>query len=239
MSTQASSSKASPAYFSPDNDDFDDAELYDSDDNKFDDWVEEEENKPCLSLFGPEKMFESLEAALEDTKKNTGVDLGALCSMLELDFYDRMRLVNFLRKQRPTPDVVAGLTGREPFFSDDAYLIPAIEDDPLLHMPQDDAWSDDDDTVPKPASAAAPSSSQSIDPSRELRRANRAIRSLQQQLSQARQDLVDYKGIVNKTLGVSDVKQWVEMKTGGEGGREDPQYFDAYEDVADDANLEI
>ncbi|KZO96883.1 hypothetical protein CALVIDRAFT_536800 [Calocera viscosa TUFC12733] len=239
MSAHASSSKFASAYLSPDNDDFDDAELYDSDDNNFGDWVEEEEKQPCMSLFGQEKVLGSLEEALDDAKKNHGVDLGAICNNLELDFYDRMRLVNFLRKQRPTPDVVAHLTGREPFFLDDSYLIPALEGDPLLQNPQEEAWSDEE-TAPNPAGPASP---QSGDVSRELRRAQRTIRMLQQQLSQSKQDLVDYKGIVNKALGVSDVKQWVEMKGGDEtesGKRgEDPQYFDAYEDVADDANLEI
>lgn len=36
--------------------------------------------------------------------------------------------------QAPTPEDVGNLTGAEPFFSSDEYLIPQIEDDPLLRM---------------------------------------------------------------------------------------------------------
>ncbi|EJU03049.1 hypothetical protein DACRYDRAFT_99454 [Dacryopinax primogenitus] len=195
-----------------------------------------------MSLFGPNKLFGSLREALSDAKGNYGVDSGEICDRLELDFYDRMRLVNFLRKERPPPDIVNTMTGHEPFFKDDVFLIPVIPDDPLLQAHQETPWSDDEDSAPGLA-ALASRSSQPVDLSRELRRANRTIRSLQQQLGQAKQDLVDYKGIVNKALGVNDVKQWVEMKAGGDGDavlhREDPQYFDAYEDIADDDNLMI
>ena len=36
--------------------------------------------------------------------------------------------------QKPTSTDVSNLTGAESFFSSDEYLIPVIEDDPLLRM---------------------------------------------------------------------------------------------------------
>lgn len=65
-----------------------------------------------------------------------------------LDFHGRVRLINYIRKnvssvcygpfwylsseQKPTSNELADLQGTEPWFSTDQYLLPALENDPLI-----------------------------------------------------------------------------------------------------------
>ena len=77
------------------------------------------------------------------------IKISAHLFLLALDPYQRIRLVNWIRKevrpqmlaiyngpltftQKPAPSEVLALKGDESFFSSDEYLIPVLEDDPLL-----------------------------------------------------------------------------------------------------------
>ena len=68
---------------------------------------------------------------------------------IALDFHARVRLINYIRKevwasshyfrwdlhcgtQKPPASSLQALSGNEPFFLSDDYLLPVIEDDPLL-----------------------------------------------------------------------------------------------------------
>ena len=104
----------------------------------------------------------------------------------------------------------------ESFFSDDQYLIPAIEDDPLLreyttnqtqpsvtaysthirHLeaPSGD-WSDEED-------ASAPEA-----PPKDLEAALHKIEVLEASLKKARQNFVDYREFVTKSLNVENVTE--------------------------------
>ncbi|KAH9922941.1 S-adenosyl-L-methionine-dependent methyltransferase [Fomitopsis serialis] len=86
-------------------------------------------HSPCKSLFEQDKTFASAH----------GVDLDAISSrlspLLALDPYQRIRLINWIRKRyKPAPSEVLALKGHESLFASDEYLIPVIEDDPLLHL---------------------------------------------------------------------------------------------------------
>ncbi|KAJ7868782.1 protein arginine N-methyltransferase [Mycena olivaceomarginata] len=121
----------------------------DDEEETWDDWVSDSmQQRSCRSLF-EDKVLPSVEEALAYDKETHGFDLDAHCARLSLDTYQRIRLINFIRKTNPTPAVVASVTGSEDLFSSDEFLRPALEDDPLLQIQSND-WSDSDaeDTDP-------------------------------------------------------------------------------------------
>lgn len=99
------------------------------------------ESKKTIALT-ENKAFDSPESALEFDKQN-GLDLLELIKRLNLDHYNQIRLINYIRKN--STDAVAAITPNDAFFSNDEYLIPVIEADPLLfQLSNDDDWSDDE-----------------------------------------------------------------------------------------------
>jgi type I protein arginine methyltransferase len=112
--------------------------------------------------------------------------------------------------QKPSASEVKAVTGREEFLRADQYLIPAINDDPLLrrcpkssadrsnctHLGaelQSDDWSDDEEIM---NSAEAPS---------DLSEATRKIRALENALHKAQQDLADYRSFVGERLNLASL----------------------------------
>lgn len=166
------------------------------DDADWNDWVSDADDgsgQACTSLFDASEHG-SLQAAIAYDKEKFGFDLQEVCAKLRLDFYARVRLVNFLRKTRPRPDVVKSLTGNEPLFTDDAYLVPVIQEDPYLRMGSDD-WSDEDEE-----DAAETRVSNPEDKDREIRR-------LTGKLKQAKQDLIDFKQLVEQRFRSSEIAE--------------------------------
>ncbi|KAG6866179.1 hypothetical protein C0991_007729 [Blastosporella zonata] len=173
-----------PADFS-DNDDNDSSSSESDDDQNWDDWASDSLIKvPCLSLF-EEKTLPSVEEALSYDHSTHGFDLNATCVKLSLDFHGRIRLINYIRKTKPSPADLSTLDGREPFLTSDEYLIPALEDDPLLQVQPDD-WSDSDEE--EDTAAADPA---------------RRIKTLERKLAVAKQNFVDYRSLVEKRLDLA------------------------------------
>ncbi|KAG5654313.1 hypothetical protein H0H81_004732 [Sphagnurus paluster] len=159
----------------------------DNDDQNWDDWASDSlVQMPCLSLFD-EKTLPSAEQAISYDKTTYGFDLNAKCSSLSLDFHGRIRLINYIRKTKPSPADLSVLTGSEAFLTSDEYLLPTLEDDPLLQIQEGD-WSDSDDEVDgKPVDSA------------------RRIKALERQLALAKQDIVDYRALVSKKINLPDL----------------------------------
>ena len=190
-------------------------------DEDWNDWVSDEGDKrPCQSLFDG-SSHPSADVALAYDKEKFGVDLQALVTRLRLDFHGRVRLVNYIRKQKPSPVDVNALTGQEAFFAWDEYLIPAIQDDPLLQLGSDD-WSEDEDEG-------------AVDTKGEDR--DKVIRVLSKKLEQAKKDLADFRAFVQKQFNLSEVKQALqeESTSAEQTSREvvpkrddDSHYFESY-----------
>ncbi|KAJ7205187.1 protein arginine N-methyltransferase [Mycena pura] len=169
----------------------------------WDDWVSDSmEQRPCRSLF-EDKLLPCVQDALAFDKDMHGFDLDAVCGRLCAFIYPC-----FL--QNPTPQAVTALTGKEDLFSSEEYLHPALEDDPLLQV-QNDNWtdSDADDTNFDPA---------------------KRIIALQKQLAAAKQDLAEYRAFVSKQLDVSSLLGAVnEQGPVPPAARDDDShYFDSY-----------
>ncbi|KAF4577438.1 Protein arginine N-methyltransferase 3-like C2H2 zinc finger domain-containing protein [Pleurotus pulmonarius] len=112
-------------------------------DETWEDWVDDSPPKPCRSLFD-DSEFPSVDQTIAYDKSTHGFDLGSAFTKMVLDIHGRIRLINFIRKHKVSPKEVSTLTGKESFFSSDDYLIPVLEDDPLLQWQPDD-WSDSED----------------------------------------------------------------------------------------------
>ncbi|TFK48794.1 S-adenosyl-L-methionine-dependent methyltransferase [Heliocybe sulcata] len=192
----------------------------DEEDNNFDDWVSDSVDKqPCKSLF-EDKNLPSVTDALEYDKKTHGFDLNAVCSRLSLDFHQRIRLVNYIRKEKVSAADASKLKGDEAFLSSDQYLLPALEDDPLLQVQEDD-WSDEEDPISGPA--AQP---------KDLQTALRRIQALESEVVRARQDLIDYRSLISQQADLASLVQDLGDAAGPSLQRrardDDSHYFESY-----------
>ncbi|KAL1937804.1 hypothetical protein VTO73DRAFT_12823 [Trametes versicolor] len=195
----------------------------DEDEETWDDWVSDSmDRRPCKSLF-EDKTFDSVQEALTYDESTHKFNLKDITSRLALDMYQRIRLVNWIRKEHPTPSAVIALNGSETFFNSDEYLKPSLEDDPLLQIVPDDSDSEDEETG-KPE---AP---------KDLTAATRRIAALQRKLEQAKQDLVYYRGFVSERLNLAGLADELKESTAASTSThaavplrdDDSHYFQSY-----------
>ncbi|KAI6039613.1 S-adenosyl-L-methionine-dependent methyltransferase [Pisolithus marmoratus] len=200
------------------------SEDYSEEDNNFDDWVSDQA-LPCRSLFD-QRDFTTVDEALRYDQSTHGFSLTDTYTRLNLDLHRRIRLINYIRKDKPTPSQLSDLTGSEPFFTADEYLLPVIEDDPLLQLDLDD-WSDDESPYP-----AIPQPEPT-----DLATAIRRIRYLEEKLSQAQQDLADYRNIVSQKIDVASFAEIISEEPGSSTTKDadvrddDSHYFRSYSET--------
>ncbi|GAA5934247.1 uncharacterized protein JCM15063_004516 [Sporobolomyces koalae] len=208
-----------------------------SDDETWDDWTEEAQ--PAQSLFD-QQSFPSAELALEHDKLTHGVDLALLASTL--DFFERIRLINYIRATHPDPASLRRLDRNAGFLDDDQYLKPVIENDALLQLDFDSLSLASAPSAEPSTSAASPASQ---DPT-----ARDLIEVLQAQLadSQAANDSLrrivrercgDSMGLdqvahANDEIKVTEGKgkgkdRQEERKDGQAAHKDDDHYFESYQ----------
>lgn len=175
------------------------SETGEDDDDDWNDWAEDDSaSKICISLFDDTK-HEGLQAAIVYDKEKHGFDIRDFSEALRLDFYARVRLVNFLRRKRPLPSDVKAYTSKEAFLSDDSYLIPVVQDDPYLQF-GGEAWSDDED-----AGEDAGADARGKDRELTSEEKDREVQRLRRKLEQAQRDLVDFRQLVEKQFKSSEI----------------------------------
>ncbi|KAJ7053116.1 S-adenosyl-L-methionine-dependent methyltransferase [Mycena amicta] len=149
------------------------------------------------SLF-EDKVLPSVSEAMEWDRETWGFELGSEAKRMAT--YGRIRLVNYIRKNHPTPAQVAQLTGKEAeIFASDEYLKPVLvdEDDPMLLQQEDPA---------------------------------KRIASLERKLAAAKQDLVDYRAPVSTQLDLVGLWAAVDEPGPLPQSKrdDDSHYFDSY-----------
>ncbi|KAG8788297.1 hypothetical protein FRC15_005177 [Serendipita sp. 397] len=201
-------------------------------DNNWDDWVEDVQNTPAFSLFD-DHQFPTAEAALTYDKETHGFDLVSVCKSLELDTHQRLRLVNYIRSERPPAADLSHLQGSEVFLSDDKYLKPAQIDDPLLQLQMNEWSSDSDEEGP----LGKPSGDGSKHPESQTLR--RKVRHLEERLAKAQRELVDYRRLVNTrisnvtSIGGIDLDEVRKEDSPEVSPRDDDtHYFESYNEQA-------
>ncbi|PVU88946.1 hypothetical protein BB559_005322 [Furculomyces boomerangus] len=108
----------------------------DSQDERWDDWEEDEMNEKKVCLFCPES-FSGIEDLFSHCKSTHSFDFIRICRENKFEFYDRVRIVNYVRKlslelNANIPQELLVITGSEPFFKDDKYLKPIMDNDSLI-----------------------------------------------------------------------------------------------------------
>ncbi|KTW26417.1 hypothetical protein T552_02898 [Pneumocystis carinii B80] len=109
--------------------------------NEWDDFFETESAAQCL--FCPSK-FDNTQFVYKHCQEVHAFNLEALRKHFNLDFYNTIRLINYIRDQVNkglSPNVMAP----ENYVGHDIYLRPVLEDDRLLMDLKDDDDSDDND----------------------------------------------------------------------------------------------
>jgi protein arginine N-methyltransferase 3 len=140
--------------------------------------------------------------------------------------------------QASTPEDIGNLTGAETFFSSDEYLIPQIEDDPLLRMYHHvslipytqsftelemDDWSDDEDLS---------STDQRPAPPADLPSALRQMQLLERKLAQAHRDMAEYRSLVGQQFDAGRFAEIINEPVLSSPGPlprdDDTHYFSSY-----------
>eukprot|EP01116_Phalansterium_solitarium_P015229 TRINITY_DN334_c0_g1_i1.p1 TRINITY_DN334_c0_g1~~TRINITY_DN334_c0_g1_i1.p1 ORF type:complete len:574 (+),score=185.19 TRINITY_DN334_c0_g1_i1:52-1773(+) len=106
------------------------------DEGGFDDWVEDEDTTVVKCLFCDEK-FNQAQSALVHAAKVHDFDLSVVRARWALDFYDCMKLLNFIRRQALSGPIASfstlAITSKShPLFQDESNLQPVLEGDALL-----------------------------------------------------------------------------------------------------------
>ncbi|KAG9291158.1 hypothetical protein G9A89_013030 [Geosiphon pyriformis] len=108
----------------------------DPNDERWDDWEEEEAQTNLKCLFCSD-LFSTPNNAFKHCKEEHGFDFRGIKANFNLDFYQCIRLLNYIRYQGfHNPQLVTTpyiISGTETFLNDDEYLKPVIDDDPLLY----------------------------------------------------------------------------------------------------------
>ncbi|GAA5906701.1 uncharacterized protein JCM6883_004560 [Sporobolomyces salmoneus] len=163
-----------------------------SDEETWDDWTEE--SQPAQSLFD-QQSFPSAQLALQHDKETHGVDLPLLAGTL--DFFERIRLINYIRTTKPDPASLRRLDRNASFLDDDQYLKPVIENDALLQLDFDSlSLSSSAD-----ASTSAHAGTSSSSPSAQDPTARDLIEALQAQLADSQAANESLRKIVRDRCG--------------------------------------
>ena len=129
-----------------------------SDDVEYGDWVEEEQSSemiPCL--FSNDRRFSTFEKLCECLKKE--YDLNFSDMLKSKDVYDRIRLVNWIRRRvslnkESVEDIVKDIEKSTPPKDDESLLVPFLKNDPLLLVvtqfdDDDEDWSSSEEEQSK------------------------------------------------------------------------------------------
>ncbi|CAA7261550.1 unnamed protein product [Cyclocybe aegerita] len=199
---------APPKFTGPIGDPESDPETSDND-QAWDDWVSDSNGRQeCKSLFD-DMVLPSVEDALEYDKKTHNFRLDEICTKLSLDFHGRVRLINYIRNNKISSADALNLRGSEPWFASDEYLVPAIENDPLIQSYSAD-WSDSEED------------SNDADPVHK-------IKALEKKLSTARQSLAEYRALIAKKLNVAKDLETLDSTQEAAAARDDDtHYFESY-----------
>ncbi|KAG1047676.1 hypothetical protein G6F43_009892 [Rhizopus delemar] len=113
-------------------------EDYDPQEHTWDDWSEEEEEQQVQCLYCKD-ISPSAKEVLQHMKSAHTFDFQNTRKTLQLDFYQCIRLINYVRYkvQEDASYSCTTFDKNDSFFKDDKYLQPVLENDPLLFAFED------------------------------------------------------------------------------------------------------
>ncbi|KXN82845.1 Ribosomal protein arginine N-methyltransferase rmt3 [Leucoagaricus sp. SymC.cos] len=179
-------------------------------DQNWDDWMSDSLGKQeCPSLFEDTRLPSIHEAITFDREKHN-FDLDNVCSRLGLDFHGRVRLINYIRKNKLASRDALALSGTESWLLSDEYLVPALEDDPLLQAGFAEDWSDEEEE------------------NGDIQDSNKKIRTLEKKLAVAQQSLLEYRQFMQRKLNLPTTKELASSVSTAPARDDDTHYFDSY-----------
>ncbi|KAK4050337.1 hypothetical protein OIO90_005130 [Microbotryomycetes sp. JL221] len=172
----------------------------DDQDESWDDW--QEEPVQARSLFD-DNLFNTPEQAIEHDKLVHGFDL--ILIALSLDFFERIRLINWIRTTKPDPKSLARLDRNSSFLDDDAFLKPVLQDDVLLPRQQPElalSYAEVDfDNLSLGNAVASTSSGVNVASVNDTSSQHELVDTLRAQLADAEQAMSQLKTIIRDRLG--------------------------------------
>ncbi|KAJ1733472.1 hypothetical protein LPJ72_002857 [Coemansia sp. Benny D160-2] len=219
---------------------------WDTQDDRWDDWEDGEMDTPMKCLFCSQ-TFSSSAILFRHAKQAHGFDFLKVRADNELDFYQCMRLVNYIRtKEINGPDPANGATpvfavdGTEAFLSDDAYLKPTLAEDALLYALDE---LDLDDSISVASSCTGRSDGAAAAETLKERELMGRIKELEQQLTMREREVrsvtsqfEEYRQMVKQQFynAGDDSQKEGEIHTGGSSGTAQSEaggsdyYFNSY-----------
>ncbi|KAI9030339.1 S-adenosyl-L-methionine-dependent methyltransferase [Hyaloraphidium curvatum] len=203
-----------------------DREAIDGDDGEEEGWEDWEEDgpQPTLCLFC-DNSAESPNVALEHMRVEHQFDLSGIQRSNALDELQTIRLVNWIRKTAPSAEAASSVP-KEVLENDD-YLMPVLQDDPLLYSLDFDA--DEDAVANGSAGQSAPEGLHS------LHAANKALEEAREELRRVQEAFAAYRNDVQKvfteTVLETDVAEMAkdrDAEADGAGSDEEDYYFKSY-----------
>ncbi|CAO3675503.1 unnamed protein product [Umbelopsis vinacea] len=169
----------------------------DSNNDNWDDWEGEEEQEEMKCLFCSSK-FDTASSVFSHCLDAHKFDFVKTRQQLGLDFYQCIRLINYIRREATkNPDIgnttPFTLTGSEKFLTEDQYLAPVLEGDGLLYAFEDLDLDDETDFEAPVKGDIEPSTDLERELLQRLNQAESHIRELEKQFK-------EYQEMVRKTF---------------------------------------
>ncbi|CEP18633.1 hypothetical protein [Parasitella parasitica] len=108
---------------------------YDPQDQAWDDWSGDEQDQQDSQCLFCQQTFPQSTKTFKHMKEAHGFDFQFIRQSLCLDFYNCIRMINYIRQQvKINPEFInIDFNGSESFFNDDKYLQAVLDDDALLY----------------------------------------------------------------------------------------------------------
>lgn len=190
------------------------------DDEGWEDAEPEEDGDTFISLLDDE-VFSDIMSMLNHCKDKYNFDFLELRQRLGLDFYDNIKLVNFIRSQVHSGNPISSSTISKEDFDDEKFLKPVLEDDALLFNLDD---------LPEVTTGTAKGKEVATDSGHLVAR----VSELEEELRRIQSQFDDYRVTVTRTLD----ERWNDKFTNGpstpanaekeEKRDDDSHYFSSY-----------
>ncbi|CAG8519309.1 1757_t:CDS:10 [Diversispora eburnea] len=215
----------------------------DSNDERWDDWEEEEGNQQNLKCLFCKQLFSTSSNDLFfHCIEYHGFDFQKIRLDLKLDFYQSIRLINYIRKQVleiPELENVTSYSISEisSVINNDEYLKPVLEEDSLLYAFDNDEIEDDDfdekinlDGIEDQNQDINPTTPLEHELLKKLRITEEKLFNTQVQLKKVETQSDEYRNMVKESLFdiYSDAKSEKSMISTNIYGEMANYYFDSY-----------
>ncbi|XP_062509406.1 uncharacterized protein LOC134185598 isoform X2 [Corticium candelabrum] len=206
------------------------ADIASGSESEWDDW-EEDVVTSCQDLFS-DQMFESVESMLVNCREVHGIDMSQFLSLHKLDFYSRIKFINYIRLERPSPgDVIADFDKLA--WNDEKYLKPVLLDDPILQWDfglENDDDSDDMELVENTGKTTTADSNDRDVVAAKMRDSEARALAAEESLSRAMLDLQQMRStmqsVVKDKINVDKVK--CRSNSNSSDNSEEDEYFASY-----------